>query len=75
MVITATLTMACNNDDYNFRYLGTSISPPIVEVFLAGTSNASNSTLLVVLGTIWHEKVSGSCFHTKGINHKPQLYI
>ena len=30
MVITATPTMACNNDNCNFRYLGTSISPPIV---------------------------------------------
>ena len=30
MAITATPTMACNNDNCNFRYLGTSISPPIV---------------------------------------------
>jgi len=30
MAITAMPTMACNNDNCNFRYLGTSISPPIV---------------------------------------------
>ena len=79
MAITAIPTVACNNDNCNFQYLGTSISPPqhsfVLEVFLAGTSNASNNTLLAVLCIIWHEKVNGSCFHTKGINRKPQLYI
>ena len=78
MAITATPTMACNNNNCNFQYLGTSITPPIVlywKFFLAGTSNASNNTLLVVLCTIWHEKVNGNCFHMKGINRKPQRNI
>ena len=42
IVIIATPTMACNNDNRNFRYLGTSISPPtnsfVLEDFLADTS-------------------------------------
>ena len=69
--------MACDNDKCNFRYLGTSIFhiKLILEVFLAGTSNASNNTLSVVLCTIWHMKVNSSCFHMKGINRKPQLNI
>ena len=77
MAITATPTMACNNDNCNFRYLGTSISPLKVLYwkFFAGTNNASNNTLLVILCTIWHERVNGSCLHVKGINRKPQLYI
>ena len=57
--------MACNNDIAIF----TSYSI-VLEVFLVGTSNASNITLLVVLCTIWHEKMNGCnyCFHMKGIN-------
>ena len=27
------------------------------------------------LGTIWHEKVNGDGFHSKGISCKPQLYL
>ena len=77
MAITATPTMACNNNNNcNFRYLGTSISPPIVlywKFFLQVLAmHASNNTLLVV---IWHEKVNGNYFHMKGINRKPQRNI
>ena len=79
MAITATPTMACNNNNCNFRYLGTSISPPIVlywKFFLEVLALLQISiTLLVVLCTIWHEKVNGNCFHMKGINRKPQRNI
>ena len=70
MAITAAPTMACNNDNCNFRYLGTIISPPILLYwkFFLQVLAMLQITLLVVLCTIWHEKVNGSCFHTK-VNH------
>ena len=30
---------------------------------------------MIVLCTIWHEKVNGSGFHAKAKNRKPQLYL
>ena len=41
----------------------------------AGTRTTLSNILLVVLCTIWHEKVNGGGFHSKESNKKPQLYL
>ena len=53
-----------------FRYLGPSTMPLwfVLDVLLAGTGNTSSNTFLVVLCTIWHEKVNGSSFYAINYN-------
>ena len=69
MVNTATPTVACSNENYNFRCLCTNILPLytfVLDILFAVTSNTLSIIFMMVLCTIWHEKVNGSSFHTKG---------
>ena len=44
----------------------------VLDVILAGTSGTLNNICLMILCTIWHEKVNSGSFHTieKIVNHK-----
>ena len=63
MAIKAMPTMACNNDDCSFRYVVLVFHPIVLywKFFLQVLATLrSSNTFLVVVCTIWHEKVNGS---------------
>ena len=47
----------------------------ILDVWFAGTSITLSNICLMALCTIWHEKVNGGGFHSKGTHRKPQLHL